>query len=566
MKNKFLTFLLLIFLLFSYSCKKEKECKHNWIGPTCTTPKTCTICGETQDILLSHNYSDWIIDIEPTCKSEGSKHIECTICHKTIMSEVMEKTDHIWVDATYENPRTCNICGITSGKPLTLLNYTLTNNYTQLGKKARIRITNYLSLDNFNIQYTNDDIISIDNYGTIIGLKEGKTTVTISLINDPNCLLNFDFEVIRENPIVTTNLTKMGINDVANIYFKNTDDKLIDYDVTFSKGGLLELTDDYLLRALNLGTENITLTLKSDPRISTNFDITIVDGNENLLIYAENNDGIMKQNAQMKMFNNMDLSNLDLVWGTTDKNVIIVSEKGIVTAISEGYATVYAQNTKTKQTVNYNIQVSGTANVDYISRFIHIALDENGIHETDPTGSYPSSDNYQKYGKWYPNNGQPWCAMFVSWCWHFSGLSNNILCKYQGCTAGMKWCTEKGIMHFVQNFDFGNVEMENGVSTKQYAEDYKPVTGDIVFFLSSGMSHTGIAIYSDEEYLYTIEGNTSDQVAIKRWSLNDARITGYAHPEFPPYEGEREDFSWIKNLKGDGTYWWKPVSLVEKVD
>lgn len=38
------------------------------------------------------------------------------------------------------------------------------------------------------------------------------------------------------------------------------------------------------------------------------------------------------------------------------------------------------------------------------------------------------------------------------------------------------------------------------------------------------MSHTGIVIYSDDLYVYTIEGNTSDQVAIKRWSLNDARI------------------------------------------
>lgn len=155
--------------------------------------------------------------------------------------------------------------------------------------------------------------------------------------------------------------------------------------------------------------------------------------------------------------------------------------------------------------------------------------------------------------------------MFVSWCWYQAGLTNDILCKYQGCYTGMKWCTEKGIMHFVQDYTFAEA-LEGGVSSKQYAEDYKPVTGDIIFFLSSGMSHTGIAIYADDKYLYTIEGNTSDQVAIKRWSLNDARITGYAHPKYPEYSKEREDFGWIKDQKADGTYWWTEVAEKQKVD
>ena len=120
-------------------------------------------------------------------------------------------------------------------------------------------------------------------------------------------------------------------------------------------------------------------------------------------------------------------------------------------------------------------------------------------------------------------------------------------------------------MNFVQDYTFTE-KLENNVSSYQKATNYKPITGDIVFFLSSGMSHTGIVIYSDDLYVYTIEGNTSDQVAIKRWSLNDARITGYAHPEYPPYSSEREDFSWIVLPKEDGTNWWSIVDEQQKVD
>ena len=62
------------------------------------------------------------------------------------------------------------------------------------------------------------------------------------------------------------------------------------------------------------------------------------------------------------------------------------------------------------------------------------------------------------------------------------------------------------------------------------------------------------------------EGNTSDMVAVKRWTLTDARITGYAHPKYPTYDGTPEDFSWIKEQQPDGSYIWSNVSAQQKVD
>jgi hypothetical protein len=44
----------------------------------------------------------------------------------------------------------------------------------------------------------------------------------------------------------------------------------------------------------------------------------------------------------------------------------------------------------------------------------------------------------------------------------------------------------------------------------------------------NGASHTGIVVACDDEYVYTIEGNSSDAVRQRRYSLSDySKISGY---------------------------------------
>lgn len=43
-------------------------------------------------------------------------------------------------------------------------------------------------------------------------------------------------------------------------------------------------------------------------------------------------------------------------------------------------------------------------------RLVQVALSQLGTKESPP------GSNDQKYGVWYPMNGQPWCAIFQSWC------------------------------------------------------------------------------------------------------------------------------------------------------
>ena len=103
----------------------------------------------------------------------------------------------------------------------------------------------------------------------------------------------------------------------------------------------------------------------------------------------------------------------------------------------------------------------------------------------------------------------------------------------------MEWCLEKGIF--------------------KYKEEYTPKSGDIVFFLSNGASHTGIVAYCDNSYIYTIEGNRSNKVGIWRLSVNNKTITGYGVPNYPK-SSKVADFSWISKKQADGTYLWTAVT------
>lgn len=106
---------------------------------------------------------------------------------------------------------------------------------------------------------------------------------------------------------------------------------------------------------------------------------------------------------------------------------------------------------------------------------IGVALTQVGYRE--------GSNNYTKYGKWYGSPNSPWCGMFVSWCAKQAGVPTSILKK-------------TGIAN-PKNF---------GLSYKS-GSSYTPKKGDL--FFKKSFTHVGFVYYTEGDYFYTIEGNTS---------------------------------------------------------
>ena len=111
-------------------------------------------------------------------------------------------------------------------------------------------------------------------------------------------------------------------------------------------------------------------------------------------------------------------------------------------------------------------------------------------------GTVEVPDNLTKYGKWYGMDGQPWCAMFVSWVYNQVGLSERIAAStkkgFASCDAGLKWFAKKGKL-----IPVGEAQ-----------------EGDIVFFqfdTDAQPDHVGLVQKNNKKLkrLVCIEGNTS---------------------------------------------------------
>lgn len=127
----------------------------------------------------------------------------------------------------------------------------------------------------------------------------------------------------------------------------------------------------------------------------------------------------------------------------------------------------------------------------------------------------------EPYWRWYGFNSRvEWCACFVSWCANECGyIDAGVIPKYASCAIGSQWFKDRGLW-------------QNGT--------YIPKSGDIIFFdwadengARDGVpDHTGIVDRVVENYIYTIEGNSSNTCRQNKYPIGSADIYGYGTPAY----------------------------------
>ena len=108
----------------SDSLEVEYEAHEHTYNSVVTKEATCTETGvktftcECNDQYTEtigangHTASDWIIDKASTCSTEGSKHIECTVCEEVLKTESIAKLPHNYSSVVTE--ATCETGGYTT--------------------------------------------------------------------------------------------------------------------------------------------------------------------------------------------------------------------------------------------------------------------------------------------------------------------------------------------------------------------------------------------------------------------------------------------------------------------
>lgn len=94
------------------------------ISPTCTTTgltqgSHCSVCNaifvnQTVIPATGHTNGEWIIDANPTCTKDGSKHQVCSVCTDTINTEIFPAIGHVSVPIPAVSA-TCTTTGLTQG-------------------------------------------------------------------------------------------------------------------------------------------------------------------------------------------------------------------------------------------------------------------------------------------------------------------------------------------------------------------------------------------------------------------------------------------------------------------
>lgn len=127
----------------------------------------------------------------------------------------------------------------------------------------------------------------------------------------------------------------------------------------------------------------------------------------------------------------------------------------------------------------------------------------------------------------YRKDDASWCASFVVWCARQANIDASVI-KNSGCA----------------NADNFGVTYKGRSADRSKTIEYTPQSGDLIIFdwsddgyntktpASSHGDHVGIVQEVKDGYVYTIEGNNSNQVAQKKYPLTSEEIKGYGVPEY----------------------------------
>ncbi len=154
-----------------------------------------------------------------------------------------------------------------------------------------------------------------------------------------------------------------------------------------------------------------------------------------------------------------------------------------------------------------------------VNKLLSVARAEIGYREgANNYTKYSADPNITKLYGWTPQN-QPWCCVFVNWCFMTAfGCDIGSQLTYGGTAA----CANSASL-FKRNGAFFTT----------------PEVGDQAFYYSGGgINHTGIVSEVSGSTFKAIEGNYSDKVSVVSHNVMGSDVAGFGRPDWKLVEGQ----------------------------
>lgn len=195
-----------------------------------------------------------------------------------------------------------------------------------------------------------------------------------------------------------------------------------------------------------------------------------------------------------------------------------------------------------------------------INNIINVALSQEGYTES----IYGESI----YADWLNQNGRPWCSEFVAWSAYKAGIPTSIIPSAPSVKKFRAFFSDKSRFYQIAGGACTSCKCHNFSSKTISPSSIKP--GDIAFIetngnYSDGEDHTALVVKVADDCIYTIEGNTSDQVLQRvRYAY---QIHGICRPNYSKvtYSNIKLKKTKLISIKGSSkdVVKWKTISGVK---
>ena len=156
-----------------------------------------------------------------------------------------------------------------------------------------------------------------------------------------------------------------------------------------------------------------------------------------------------------------------------------------------------------------------------VFRAIDIAIRELGVHEATGKNDGIPAKRYMR------GDELAWCAGFVLFC-------NEESDDQDVTPTDWAYYAQRSVKTMMKHFQ------DNGAFISAKMHGFTPMRNDIIFFGHTASdvgvvgSHVGLVEFVKDGWVHTIEGNTSNMVARRKYKLTDKSVIGYGRVELMP--------------------------------
>lgn len=181
-------------------------------------------------------------------------------------------------------------------------------------------------------------------------------------------------------------------------------------------------------------------------------------------------------------------------------------------------------------------------------KLVDIAISQIGYKEKasnnqlDSFSANAGKNNYTKYARDLHNagyyngdkNGYSWCDVFVDWCF-FKLTGSKEKAEAMECQTGVYGAGCGYSMRYYQ-------------AAKRFGTT--PKFGAQIFFSYTGkdIDHTGIVVKVEKDKIYTVEGNSGNEVSKCVYPRNDESICGYGYPKYDEEKKEKRTYNSVNMM------------------